>query len=405
MIYRTTLDQSATRLVVIVRLAALLALVGAMALPGMQTVAQTSPTLGVADSFSVLAETTITNVPTSVIGGDVGLSPASGASIGLTDPEVGGTIYAVDALGPPGSVMNPGLLTTAINDMMTVFTGGTGVGIDQPCTVTYAGVQDLTAVSPLGPGVYCADAFLLTGNLTLSGSGVWIFKSAATLTTSTDSSVTGGDPCDVWWRLVSSADLGVDSSMIGNILAGTSINMRTRATLNGRALAQAAVTLDQNTITTVPCITPSIPTSTPPPPGISPDISIPSTYIQYEIVYDVTALSGPGGSPATDNNGPIVLHAGEHWYGSPTPVLGSDGQYYIELFVGGTHVFVPIGAVGNAPTTALATASAPISLPTTGYPPADAGRPDNRLPIVVVAGGLLLLAVGAWRIAPRRKFR
>lgn len=69
----------------------------------------------------------------------------------------------------------------------------------------------------------------------------------------------------------------------------------------------------------------------------------------------------------------------------------------------GTHIFVPIGAVGNAPTTALVTASAPISLPATGYRPADAGRPDNRLPIVAVAGGLLLLAVGAWRIAPRRK--
>lgn len=47
--------------------------------------------------------------------------------------------------------------------------------LDQPCEVTYPGVQDLSLVSPLGPGVYCAlGSFLVTGNLTLTGSGVWI---------------------------------------------------------------------------------------------------------------------------------------------------------------------------------------------------------------------------------------
>jgi len=96
---------------------------------------------------------------------------------------------------------------------------------------------------------------LLTGNLTLSGAGVWIFKSAATLTTSAGSSVTGGDPCNIWWRLVSAASIiGANSTFEGNILAGTSINMQTGATLNGRTLAQAAVTLDHNTITGPTCL-------------------------------------------------------------------------------------------------------------------------------------------------------
>ena len=238
----------------------ILAILGLVALLSLaQTdaaLAATSPSLGTAGSFSVLAETTITNVPTSSIVGDVGVSPGFGSAIGLTDAEVAGTIYAVDGSAPPAAnaTVNPGLLTTAINDMTTVFTGGIGSGIDQPCTTTYAGVQDLTLVSPLGPGVYCADAFLLTGNLTLSGTGVWIFKSAATLTTSADSSITGGDPCNVWWRLVSAADIFPNSSMVGNILAGTSINLQSGASLNGRALAQAAVTLDANTITSGVCV-------------------------------------------------------------------------------------------------------------------------------------------------------
>jgi len=219
--------------------------------------AATSPSLGTAASFSVLGETNVTNVPTSVIGRDVGLSPATGANYsGITTSQVGGTIYAVDAFGPSGSVNNPGLLTTAVNDMMNVWSTGGATGIDQSCTTSWSGtgVKDLTTVSPLGPGVYCADAFIITGNLTLSGSGVWIFKSAATLTTAAGSTVTGGDPCNIWWRLVSAGSIiGANSTLEGNILSGTSIAMQTGATLNGRALSQAAVTMDHNTITGPTC--------------------------------------------------------------------------------------------------------------------------------------------------------
>lgn len=56
--------------------------------------AATSPGLGGAVSFAVLAGTAITNVPTSVITGDVGLSPAAGSNYsGLTVSEVSGTIF------------------------------------------------------------------------------------------------------------------------------------------------------------------------------------------------------------------------------------------------------------------------------------------------------------------------
>lgn len=220
--------------------------------------AATSPSLGTAGSFSILAETNITNVPSSSVSRDVGLSPASGSFIGLTDAEVGGTIYSTDGNAPPAAnaTVNPGLLTTAINDMTNVWSTGGATGIDQSCTTSWSGTgaKDLTTVSPLGPGVYCADAFLLTGNLTLSGSGVWIFKSASTLTTSASSTITGGDPCNVWFRLVSAGSiLGANSSLVGNILSGTSIAMQNGAALNGRLLAQAAVTLDHNTITGPTC--------------------------------------------------------------------------------------------------------------------------------------------------------
>ena len=244
-------------LAVVLILFVAIALIGPSIDASARSLAATSPVLVASESFSILAETTITNIPTSNIGRDVGLSPETGANIYLTDAEVGGTIFAVDGFGPAGAVVNPVLLTQAISDMMTAY----GY-LDQGCDTTYPGVQDLTIVSPLVAGTYCADAFLLTGNLTLSGTGVWIFKAPQTLTTSAGSSVTGGDPCNVWWRLGTGADLFENSSMIGTILAGTSINMRTGARLDGRAFAQAAVTLDQNVITGLICYAQPTPTVT-----------------------------------------------------------------------------------------------------------------------------------------------
>jgi len=253
-----------------------IALIGPSIDVSARSLAATSPVLVASESFSILAETIITNIPTSSIGRDVGLSPETGANIQLIAGEVGGTIYTVDAAGPAGSVVNPVLLTQAISDMMSAY----GY-LDQGCDTTYAGVQDLTLVSPLVAGTYCADAFLLTGNLTLEGTGVWIFKTPGTLTTSAGSAVTGVDPCNVWWRLGTAADLFENSSMIGTILAGTSINMRTGARLDGRAFAQAAVTLDQNVITGLICR--ALPTAT--------------------LLPNVTALPDSGGAPLNQTGG------------------------------------------------------------------------------------------------------
>jgi hypothetical protein len=213
--------------------------------------AQVSPSLGAAESYSVLAGSIVTNTGLTTMPGDLGISP----SIGVPPHYTG---FPPGVVGPPGTIHDADAHAAAAQADNTAAFGS----LDQGCDVTYPGVQDLTLVSPLGPGTYCADAFILTGNLTLTGEGVWIFKSAATLTTSSNSSVTGGDPCNVWWRLVSSGTLGTGTEFIGNILALTDINLQTGATLNGRALAQTGqVTLDTNTITGPICSGPA-PTST-----------------------------------------------------------------------------------------------------------------------------------------------
>jgi hypothetical protein len=88
-----------------------------LAFPASAVAAQAPVPLGNAGSFAILGGSGVTNVPTSVISGDVGLSPAAGTFITtLACSAVSGTIYAVDANGLPCYVGNPELLTTAKND-------------------------------------------------------------------------------------------------------------------------------------------------------------------------------------------------------------------------------------------------------------------------------------------------
>ncbi|OGO41894.1 MAG: hypothetical protein A2W36_01855 [Chloroflexi bacterium RBG_16_58_14] len=230
--------------------------------------------------------------------GDLGISP----SIGVPPHYTG---FPPGVVGPPGTIHDADAEAAAAQaDNTAAF-----AFLNQGCDVTYPGVQDLTLVSPLGPGTYCADAFLLTGNLTLSGSGVWIFKSAATLTTSSNSSVTGGDPCNVWWRLGSSGDLGAGTGFIGNILALTSINLQTGASLSGRALAQTgAVTLDTNTIfgpicAAVPTDTPLPPTDTPLPPT---DTQVPGPTTDTPTPGPTTDTPTPGATSTTPTTQPTI---------------------------------------------------------------------------------------------------
>jgi len=200
--------------------------------------AATSPTLGAAGSYSVLGHTTVTNTGATIMPGDLGID-TGGAPVG----------FPPGSVGPPGTVRNAGDSLLAQNANTAAFTT-----LDQGCDTTYAGTKDLVA-SNLVAGVYCAGAFQLSGTLTLSGTGVWIFKSASTLITTSTANVVGGDPCNVWWRQVSSTTLGTNTQLTGNVLSLASITLQTGASLNGRALAQTgAVTLDNNTITGSTCL-------------------------------------------------------------------------------------------------------------------------------------------------------
>ena len=87
--------------------------------------------LGAAGNYVILAKTAITNIPTSAVTGDMGLSPAATSYItgfALTDatgyatsPQVTGKIYAADMADP-----TPINLTTAVENMITAYNDAAG---------------------------------------------------------------------------------------------------------------------------------------------------------------------------------------------------------------------------------------------------------------------------------------
>lgn len=140
--------------------------VGATVLLNQSTLATPMVDLGTASSYAVFAYSAITDAGgASTINGNVGLTPTTGAAIGLTAGQVNGTIYAVNAAGPLGSVNNPAALTTAKNDLSTAFTYASGL-----TGTSLAGGDNQLGGQTLLAGVYnmaAASTANLIGNLTL----------------------------------------------------------------------------------------------------------------------------------------------------------------------------------------------------------------------------------------------
>jgi hypothetical protein len=223
------------------------------------TLAATAPDLGAASSFGVLAASAITNTGPTIITGDLGISPSDLSSVvGFTfsSSPGPGQVIGVTHFADAAAVAAQNALTAAYNDLA-----------GQACDTTIS--ADLGG-STLTPGVYCSASSLgLTGTLTLDAQGdpnaVFIFQAGSTLTTASNSLVrviNGGQSCNVFWQIGSSATLGTGTSFAGNILALASITLTTGASSNGRALAQTgAVTMDTNAVSATCSLIP------PPPPG------------------------------------------------------------------------------------------------------------------------------------------
>ena len=201
--------------------------------------AQTAPPLGTAASFGVLGGSTVTNTGPTVVQGDVGTSPGT-AITGFPPGIAIGVLHSADAVA-----------AQAQSDATIAYNA-----LAAQATQTNLTGQDLGGLT-LTPGVYDFDtSAALTGTLTLDAQGnpnaVFIFRTGSTLVTASASRVViinGGSGCNVFWQVGSSATFGTTSSIIGNVLALTSITLNSGASVAGRLLARnGAVTLDSNSV-------------------------------------------------------------------------------------------------------------------------------------------------------------
>ena len=236
---------------------AAIALVGGSLATVANAASPTKVNLGSAANFSILAGSGVTNSGSSLVSGDLGLSPGTSVT-GFPPGTVAGTQHITDSVASQAQL-----------DLTTAFGQAAGSSPTIP-------VADDLGGKTLTPGVYkdngAPNSLSITGTLTLDGGGdanaVFIFQSASTLATATGSAVkliNGAQAGNVFWQLGTSATLGATSFFKGNILAHVTIALNDGVNVEGRLLAQIGqVTLINDVISKTTIVTPS-PTPTPVP--------------------------------------------------------------------------------------------------------------------------------------------
>ncbi len=220
---------------------------------------QSAVNLGTAGDFVILSKSGISTTGTTTIVGNIGVSPIDSTAItgfGLimdssnefsTSSLVTGKIYAADYTAP-----TPTKMTTAVSDMETAYTDAAGRTLPD---ATELGAGDISGMT-ITPGLYkWGTGVLINNGVTLNCQGnadsVFIFQIAQDLILGNGAIITLSNGCqakNIFWQVGGQATLGTTSDFKGNILSQTLIEINTGARLNGRALAQTAVTLDANAI-------------------------------------------------------------------------------------------------------------------------------------------------------------
>lgn len=224
--------------------------------------------LGAAAPFTILSGAAITTTGGGVIKGNVGASPISGSAISLTSAQVNGRIYATDAAGPPGSIIDPGYLTVAKGALTTAYNdaaGRTPIPSGPFLNPGIPGNPGEMGGMTLVPGIYkfTSTAYIRGADLTLSGGpdDVWIFQIASDLQVGTSVKVVlagGALSRNIFWQVGTSAVIETFAEFKGTILADQSITMKTSSSMEGKALAFSGGVTFNGTSGTIPTPAPPL---------------------------------------------------------------------------------------------------------------------------------------------------
>jgi hypothetical protein len=226
--------------------------------PHKAAAAQAPVDLGTAGNFVILAKSGISTIPTSVITGNIGVSPIDSTALTGFSLSVDGTGQFATSLQLTGkayasdyAVPTPVNLTTAVGDMQTAYTDAAGRTTPDFTELGAGQIGGLTLV----PGLYkWGTDVLISSDVTLNGgpNDVWIFQIAGKITQANGKRVflSGGALAkNIFWQSFGDVALGTTAHFEGIIMSQSAISLGTGASINGRLLAQTAVTLDSSTVT------------------------------------------------------------------------------------------------------------------------------------------------------------
>jgi len=214
--------------------------------------------LGASGNFVVLAKTAVSSVPTSIVTGDIGVSPAAATfltgfslvadatNVFATSTQVVGKLYAANYAVP-----SPSKLTTAVSNMESAYVDAASRPTPDFLEKGTGNIGGLT----LAPGLYkWTSTVTIPTDVTISGgpNDVWIFQTSGDLTMTAAKNVVlagGAQAKNIFWQVAGKVTLGATSHFEGVILCKTEITLVTGATMKGRALAQTQVALQAATIT------------------------------------------------------------------------------------------------------------------------------------------------------------
>jgi hypothetical protein len=217
--------------------------------------------LKTAGNYVIFGGTGISTTGTTLIIGDIGISPAvtrtalTGFSEAMDASNVfststfvaaPGKLYAYDYADPTPENMN-----TANLDMIGAYNDAAGRLLPDFTELGDGEIGSLTLV----PGLYkWGGTVTISNDVTISGGAndIWIFQIAGDLTESSAKNVilTGNAQAkNVFWQVAGAVSIGQAAHFEGIVLSMTGITLITEATMKGRALAQTAVILDGNAVT------------------------------------------------------------------------------------------------------------------------------------------------------------
>ena len=194
----------------------------------MAALAATTPSLGTATSYAILASSFINTFAGTTVNGDIGFTTGPAVRpLGVQSRYGSGVPYST-----AGTDQGAALTNLAAQACTFTFAGG---AIDLGTDVTHGAAGIYT------PGVYCSSgATSVTGTITLTGAGTYIFRIAGAALLSTAGAIvnlSGASACDVFWTPGQATTLAANTAFKGTVIDDSGITVGANSVWSGRALA------------------------------------------------------------------------------------------------------------------------------------------------------------------------